>query len=46
MLESSPAVDVPRESNAVQTFTSYRFKSNIFLSLLKNSSLTIIVVRV
>ena len=39
--DSSPAVDVPRERRAVQTFTSYRFRSNIFLSLLKNSSLTI-----
>jgi len=41
--DSSPAVDVPRDRSAVQTFTSYRFRSNIFLSRLRNSSLTIIV---
>ena len=43
ILLNSPAVDVPLESNAVHTFTSYKFKSNIFRSLPKNSSLTIIL---
>src|SRR3989338_1937981 len=43
ILLNSPAVEVPRESNAVQTFASYKLRSNIFLSLLKNSSLIIIV---
>ena len=40
--ESSPAVEVPLERSAVQTFTSYKFKSKIFLNLLRNSSFTII----
>ena len=44
--DSSPAVDVPLERSAVQTFTSYRLRSNIFLNLLKNSSLTIMIVLV
>ena len=44
--DSSPAVDVPLDRSAVQTFTSYRLRSNIFRSLLKNSSLTIMVISV
>src|SRR3989344_5908997 len=43
ILLSSPAVDTPLDKRAVQTFASYKFKSNIFLSLPKNSSLIIIV---
>ncbi len=43
ILLSSPAVEVPLDKRAVQTFTSYRFKSKIFLNLLRNSSFTIIL---
>ena len=43
MFDNSPAVLTPRDNNAVQTLTSYKLRSNIFLSLLKNSSFTIIL---